>query len=83
MSLVKRFLNWMAPDSYERIEAEEENDAFDKLKVDEAFMEMLKAARQVKRSSSAFIVAAELLIKDVRGSEKAHAKASARTKKSS
>lgn len=80
MSLVKRFINWISPETPQEIEAEEENINYDKMKVDEIFMEMLKTAKRTRRTIDAFVVAGELLVKDVRG-ETANEKGSARTKK--
>lgn len=79
MSVIKRFLNWISPESTEQIEAEEENVAFDKTRVDEAFLEALKAARHMRKAADAFVVVGEIFVKDVKGQP--HAKATSRVKK--
>lgn len=79
-SWLRRLLNWSDPTSTEQLEAEEENIAYDRTKVDEKFMEALKAARHLRRASDAFIVAGELFVKDVTGGQHGE-KVPARAKK--
>jgi len=80
MSLIKRILDYLAPESSEQIEAEEENIVFDKGKVDEAFFEALKTARSMRKTADAFIAVGELYVKDIK--ERTNAKTSSRAKKS-
>lgn len=79
-SWLRKVLNWTDSTPTVQIEAEEDNIAYDRSKVDEVFMEALRAAKHLRRASDAFIVAGELFVKDVSGN-KTHAKISARTKK--
>lgn len=81
MSLVKRFLEWISPDTAEEIEAEAENVNYDKMKVDDLFIEMIKTAKRTRKSIDAFVVAGELLVKDVRGVEPNGKKVNTRVKK--
>lgn len=82
MTLIKRVLNWLAPESTESQEAEDENIAFDRAKVDEEFEATIRTLRKARKTAEAFIVAGELFVKDVQGGEKSYAKNTSRTKKS-
>ena len=66
-SWLRRLMDWTDEEPTERIEAEEENIARDRVKLDDKFREAMKAARHVRRAADAFIVAGELLVKDVQG----------------
>lgn len=70
MSFIKRVIRYLRPESGELQDALEENVHFDRDKIDESLEELLHSARQMRRSSHAFIVAAELLVKDVRGEQR-------------
>ncbi len=81
MTLVRRLLNWLAVESTQELEAEEENLLFDREQVDEKYVELLKKTRATIKTANAFVVAAELLVKDVQGRGRQNAKSSRRTKK--
>lgn len=67
LNLIQRIIRHLRPESNELQDAIEEDIHFDREQVDVKLSELLHSARRMKRTSDAFIVAAELLVKDVRG----------------
>jgi hypothetical protein len=66
-NLVQRIIRWMRPESTDLQDATEDDITFDREKVDKELEKLLHSARRTRRSADAFIVTAELLVKDVRG----------------
>jgi len=66
LTLIQRIVRYLRPESGEFQDAVEDNIHFDRDKVDEELAELIHAARKVNKASTAFVAAAELLVKDVR-----------------
>lgn len=81
MSMLRKVLNWLSPESPEEIEAEEENISFDRQKVDEEFRETIRSLRRARKTADAFVVAGELFVKDIRGVQDAKVPSRARKPK--
>ena len=81
-NLIQRIVRWLRPESTEFQDAVEENIHRDRESVDADFVELLHATRRARRAADAFVVAAELFVKDVQNKSggKYGAKVSARPK---
>lgn len=81
-NLIQRIIRQLRPESNAYQDAVEESIHRDRETVDAEFVELLHATRKARRAADAFVVAAELFVKDVQNKSggKYGAKISARPK---
>lgn len=81
LNIIQRLIRWMRPESSEFQDATAENITREREDVDAEYERLLHSARRARRAADAMIVAAELFVKDIKGTSSDGKKASSRPKK--
>ena len=79
-NLIQRIIRYLRPESNDFQDAVKEDIDRDRESAEQDFLELLHASRRARRAADAFVVAAELFVKDVQHSGGKSAKVSARRK---